>query len=56
MGPGATLRYHATVKEGAWHETGERIVEGQAPVKMFEMRLTRLGDSPWPSGEAVPAR
>lgn len=52
----AVIRYRATVRDGEWHETGERVVAGQAPVKMFEMRLRRLGDSPWPSAGVVPPR
>lgn len=31
----ASLRYTATVKDGVWFEVGERLVEGQAPVKTF---------------------
>ena len=52
----ATIRYHATVKDGTWHETGERVVPGQDPVRFFEMRLTRVGDSAWPAAGAVPPR
>lgn len=50
----ATLRYTATVKDGVWFEIGERIVEGQAPVKTFEMTLRRIGSTDWPAGGAVP--
>jgi hypothetical protein len=52
----ATIRYHVVVKDGTWHETGERVVPGQDPVRFFEMRLTRVGDSAWPAAVAVPPR
>ena len=51
-----TLRYTATVKDGVWTEIGERLVEGQPPVRVFEMTLRRIGDSDWPAAGAVPAR
>jgi len=50
----ATLRYTATVKDGVWVEIGERLVEGQAPVKIFDMSLRRIGNTDWPSAGAVP--
>ena len=50
----ATLRYAATVRDGVWHETGERVVAGQAPVRFFEMTLRRIGDSRWPAAGSVP--
>lgn len=50
----ATLRYTATVRDGTWHEVGERVVPGQAPVRFFEMTLRRIGDSRWPAAGAVP--
>lgn len=56
MGPGASMRYAATVKDGEWHEVGERVAEGAQPVKTLEMRLRRVGPSAWPAGEAVPPR
>lgn len=52
----ATLRYTATVKDGVWTELGERLVEGQAPVKTFEMSLRRIGNTDWPEAGAVPAK
>jgi hypothetical protein len=51
-----TMRYTATIKDGTWHETGERIVPGKDPVRFFEMTLSRLGDTEWPSGGAVPPK
>lgn len=52
----ATLRYTATVKDEVWVETGERLVDGQAPVKTFEMTLRRIGSTDWPAAGAVPAK
>ena len=49
-----TMRYTATIKDGTWHEVGERIIEGQPPVRFFEMTLKRIGDSDWPTAGAVP--
>jgi hypothetical protein len=51
-----TIRYTATFRDGVWKEVGERIAEGAPPVRFFEMTLTRLGDSDWPAGGAVPMR
>jgi len=48
-----TLRYNAVVKNGEWHETGDRLEPGKPPVRFFEMTLKRLGDSDWPDGGAV---
>jgi hypothetical protein len=53
-GPGATIRYTATLKDGVWTEIGERVVEGKPPMKMFEMQLKRIGSTGWPAGGAVP--
>lgn len=55
MGP-ITIRYTATIKNGEWHEVGERIATGQDPVRFMEMTLTRIGDTDWPAGGAVPAK
>ena len=52
LGP-ATLRYVATVKDGELHEVGERIVAGREPLRVFEMRLKRIGDTDWPAAGAV---
>jgi hypothetical protein len=52
-GPAATIRYAAKIENGNWTEIGERIVEGQPPVRMFEMKLVRVGNTDWPSGGAV---
>jgi hypothetical protein len=53
IGPGV-IRYTATVKGGIWHEVGDRIFPGAAPVRTFEMTLKRTGDTDWPAGHPVP--
>lgn len=52
----ATIRYTAVIKGGHYEETGERLMPGQAPVKIFNMQLTRVGDSPWPGANPVSPR
>jgi hypothetical protein len=52
-GPGAVVRFTATFEGGNWHEIGERVAEGAPPIKIFEMRLKRLGDTAWPGGDPV---
>ncbi len=52
LGP-MTIRYVATVKDGELHEIGDRIVAGREPVRIFEMRLKRVGDVDWPAAGAV---
>ena len=49
-----TIRYSAVIKDGTWHEVGDRIMPGSEPVRFFEMTLTRVGDTTWPAGEFVP--
>jgi hypothetical protein len=49
----ATIRYAATIKDNTWTEIGERIVEGRPPMRIFEMKLQRIGDTQWPNGGAV---
>ena len=53
LGPQATIRYSAVVKGDDFVEVGDRIVAGQPPLRIFEMRLKRLGDTTWPAGDAV---
>jgi hypothetical protein len=50
----ATIRYTADVRDGVWTEIGERIVDGQPGVRIFEMTLRRAGSTDWPSAGAVP--
>ncbi|MEJ7807098.1 MAG: DUF1579 domain-containing protein [Telluria sp.] len=51
-----TLRYVATIKDGMWRETGDRILPGKEPVRFFEMNLKRIGDTTWPAGGAISPR
>ncbi|MDO9354237.1 MAG: hypothetical protein Q7T55_11105, partial [Solirubrobacteraceae bacterium] len=53
-GPQMTIRYTAVVKGDDFFEYGDRVVTGQEPVRFFEMRLKRLGETTWPAGDAVP--
>jgi hypothetical protein len=48
-----TMRYTAVIKDGSWHEVGDRIVPGKEPIRFFEMNLKRVGDTAWPAGGAV---
>ena len=50
------IRYTAVVKEGAWHEVGDRIMSGKDPVRFFEMNLKRVGDTSWPAAGAIGAK
>lgn len=49
-----TLRYTATIKNGAWLEVGDRLTPGKEPVRFFEMNLKRVGDTDWPAAGAIP--
>ena len=49
----ATIRYTAVIKDGRLREVGDRLVAGQPPLRIFEMDLTRIGDTDWPAGGAV---
>ncbi len=51
-GPGL-IRYTATVKDGTWHEVGERIFPGKPAVPIFEMNLKRVRDTDWPLGTPI---
>jgi len=54
--PSFTMRYTAVIRDGRWREVGERIVTGGQPVRFIELDVTRLGDTDWPAGGAVPPR
>jgi hypothetical protein len=54
-GPGAVIRYTATIGDNHWREVGERIAGTAPPTQIFEMNLTRVGDTGWPAGDPVPA-
>lgn len=51
-----TIKYTATIKNGSWHEVGDRLMPGKDPVRFFEMTLKRIGDTDWPAGGAVPMK
>jgi hypothetical protein len=55
-GPGAVIRYTATIGDGTLREVGHRIAGNSPPVQIFEMNLRRVGDTDWPAGSAVPMR
>ena len=55
-GPGATIRYTATVRDGEWHEVGERVAEGAPRQRLIELRVRRIGDTAWPRAESVSRR
>lgn len=55
-GPGAIIRYTATIGGGKWREVGDRIVGTGAPMRIFEMNLERVGDTRWPAGDPVPMK
>lgn len=48
-----TIRYTAVIKDGAWHEVGDRIMPGKDPIRFFEMNLKRVGDTTWPAAGAI---
>lgn len=48
-----TIRYSATIKDGAWREVGDRVLPGKEPIRFFEMNLKRVGDTPWPAAGAI---
>jgi hypothetical protein len=55
-GPGAVIRYRATIVSGAWKEVGYRVAAGGEPMQIFEMNLKRVGDSRWPGADPVPMK
>lgn len=55
-GPGAIIRYTATIGDGTWREVGDRIVGNSPPMRIFEMNLKRVGDTDWPAGAPVPMK
>jgi hypothetical protein len=52
---GGTVRYTATITAGHWNEVGDLIADGKPPVRIFEMNLTRIGNSDWPEAGALAA-
>jgi hypothetical protein len=56
VGTGVTMHYNATISGDEWHEVGERVTNGGAPVRTAELRLRRIGPSEWPQAGAVAPR
>ncbi len=52
-GPGAIIRYTATVRGNVFDEVGDHLVAEQPPLRVFEMHLRRVGDTDWPGAGAV---
>ncbi len=52
-GPGAIMRFTATVKGNKWREVGEYIAGNKPPMPSFEMNLTKVSDTDWPLGTPV---
>ena len=55
-GPGAVIRYTATIGDGSWHEVGERIAQGRAAAAGRRAEPSPRVDSDWPAAGAVPMR
>ena len=53
-GPGAIIRYTATITDNHWREVGERIAGTAPPMQIFEMNLERVGETNWPAANPVP--
>ncbi len=52
-GPGAVIRYTASVKGDTFSEHGEFIAGDKPPSRIFEMTLKRVGDTAWPAGDPI---
>lgn len=48
-----TIRYTANIKDGVWHEVGDRMLPGKQPARFFEMDARRVGDTNWPAAGAI---
>ena len=51
-GPGV-MRFTADITDTTFHEVGDFVMPGMAPMRSFEMTLTRRGDTDWPAANAV---
>lgn len=51
-GPGV-MRFTADITDTTYHEVGDFVMPGMAPMRSFEMTLTRRGDTDWPAANAV---
>ncbi len=54
-GPGATIRYTATITANRWKEIGERVT-AEGKMQIYEMNLQKIGKSDWPLGTPVPMK
>jgi hypothetical protein len=54
--PGTVVRYNATVRDGEWHEVGEKVAGNAPPVRTVELRVRRTGASAWPHAGMVSPR
>lgn len=52
-GPGASIIYSATFENEVWHQTGAYTPEQGPAHQVFEMTLTRIGDTDWPAADPV---
>jgi hypothetical protein len=52
-GPGAVMRFTATVTGDRWREIGEYVAGDKPPRQMFEMNLRRVGETDWPLGTPI---
>ena len=55
-GPGATIRYSATVTADTLREIGFLVAGSAPPRQIFEMNLRRVGPTDWPGAGAIPMR
>jgi hypothetical protein len=55
-GPGAVIRYTATIGDGTLREVGHYVAGDAPPRQIFEMNLRRVADTDWPAGDPVPMR
>jgi hypothetical protein len=53
-GPGAVVRFTATIRGDTWREIGEYVAGDRPPVQTLEMDLRRVGDTDWPLGTPIP--
>jgi len=49
----ATIRYTAVLEQGTFRKIGERLMAGAEPLRIFEMNLTRVVGTDWPSASAI---
>jgi hypothetical protein len=48
-----TIRYTTTIKDGKWHEVGDRIMPGGEIVRFIELNLVRVADTNWPQAGEI---